>query len=139
LVDTAQLLLRHGAIPDVRDSKGETSLHLAARGGYLDIIIMQSLLEYDAITDAPSDNHTTPLHLAVEAGKLDAVRLLLHHGAIVHVQTKLGDTPLHSKGGSHMHNFYSSMAQSFMYGTSLARYHYTMRRGADILTSHGFY
>jgi ankyrin repeat protein len=38
----------------------------------------------------------TPLYLAAHKGDLEAVRVLLEHGAVAHVQNKLGRTPLHA-------------------------------------------
>ena len=61
--ECTQLLLEAGALPDAKNSRGQTALHLAAlaqSGETLDI-----LLASGASVNAEDDNGRTPLHAAV--------------------------------------------------------------------------
>jgi ankyrin repeat protein len=90
-----------GAIADIEDKEGETSLHKASLNGHLPVI------EY-LLTSAGADVHAqdgdgwTPLHNACSKGYLDVVRHLCNHGAgqtieILNVPTSGIDRK--SKGG----------------------------------------
>ncbi|XP_020580736.1 E3 ubiquitin-protein ligase XB3-like [Phalaenopsis equestris] len=68
---------------NVRDAKGETPLHLAAKQNRLDCV--RTLLEKGALVSASSGYSgflgSTPLHLAAREGSLECVRELLAWGA----------------------------------------------------------
>ena len=91
----AQLLLKHGANVHVRDSEGRTPLHVLMMFARSDtaLDVARSMLEQGANVDALDFQHSTPLHLATYALHLEATRLLLKHGANVHVKNKWGHTP----------------------------------------------
>ena len=102
-----------GAIADIEDKEGETSLHKASLNGHL------SVIEY-LLTSAGADVHAqdgdgwTPLHNACSKGYLDIVRYLCNHGAgqmieILNVPTsgidrksKGGWTPLSTLASKHL-------------------------------------
>jgi ankyrin repeat protein len=99
-VEAAQLLLKRGANTNVRDAEGQTPLHRTLveitdglEDHYFDVI--QLLLEHGADVDASDDDHSTstPLHQASQYGSVKATRLLLEHGANVHLQNTNGHTP----------------------------------------------
>ncbi len=72
-------LLAKGANPDVRDTKGNTPLFVAAGLGWAEGI--QLLLERRAGVDIADSSGETPLILAVQNRDLASVRLLLAGGA----------------------------------------------------------
>ena len=67
-------------------------LHLAVRGGYLNIV--QLLIERGAVVDVRDQNDYTPLHNAAWNGNLVMVKLLLDAGADITAHTYEGYTPL---------------------------------------------
>lgn len=69
-----QVLLEHGADPNVRQSGGLTPLHLAAKNGNLQIVLM--LLLNGADLSLKTDDGRTALNLAQESGYAEVVELL---------------------------------------------------------------
>ncbi|CAM6087993.1 unnamed protein product [Calypogeia fissa] len=84
----------------IRDDRGWTPLHVAARMGDLEEV--QRLLNEGADVNAPSWGPkapgTTPLHLASTGGHLHVMNELLERGANIEARTKggCGWTPLHN-------------------------------------------
>ena len=58
-----------------------TAMHLAARGGFLDIC--EYLLQHNAKLDLTNTDDRTPLHFAAQKGYKDICSLFLDHGAIL--------------------------------------------------------
>jgi len=98
-VKGAQLMLEHGANVHARKKGGHTPLHQ---------VLVDSIDDYDdsdmfldtmrcllarADVDALDDDHATPLHLASRHGCVKGARLLLEHGANVHLADNEGMTP----------------------------------------------
>jgi ankyrin repeat protein len=77
----AQLLLEHGALVNSLDSDRNTPLHSASC-----LEVAQLLLEHGALVNSLNSNCNTPLHTASVDGNLEVVRILLGHGADVHVR-----------------------------------------------------
>ncbi len=73
-VDTAGMLLEHGADPNARQAGGFTPLHTAAENGQLDMIRL--LLSYQADPTLASEDGKTPVDLARERGFTEAAALL---------------------------------------------------------------
>lgn len=73
-VKIAELLLKHGADPNIRVDGGYTPLHAAAQNGDLDMINI--LLYGGADLNAKSDDGKIPFDLALETGHRQAARLL---------------------------------------------------------------
>ncbi len=69
-----ELLLEHGADPNVRQAGGFTPLHAAAQNGDADII--RILLFGGAVLNSKNDEGKTPFDLAAEAGHTKAKTLL---------------------------------------------------------------
>ena len=90
-VDSARILIDHGANVNARDDVYWTPLHFASLWGH--VRVAQLLLEHKAISNTRNINNDTPLHMASGAGHLEIVRLLLDHGADVAAQGSGGLTP----------------------------------------------
>jgi ankyrin repeat protein len=92
--DVVTLLIAKGARADVKDAKGVTPLHEAARG-YKTEEVIRLLVENGADVKAADENGSTPLHCAAESpnGK-DIALLLIEMGADVDAKDKNGRTPL---------------------------------------------
>jgi ankyrin repeat protein len=92
--EIAQLLMEHGAGVHVRNKKSQTPLHLASRWRHTDVLA--SLLKLGADVDSSDSDGMTPLlHALVHQNQSSAVKLLLKHGASVHVRNRNGQMPLH--------------------------------------------
>jgi len=120
--EIVEVLLEHGAAPNIREKYGDTPLHYAAMFGNSKVV--EVLLEHGADPNARDDYGATPLHYAAafdypkivellhkkdlsdyDATPLQAaaefnypevVKLLLEHGANPNIQeNKYGYTPLH--------------------------------------------
>lgn len=74
------------------DYQGNSSIHLAARTGATDLLLM--LLECGSDCDSPNTLGRTPLHVACAENQEEAVEALLRHGASVNVADKEDVTPL---------------------------------------------
>ena len=68
------MLLKHGADPNVREQGGYTPLHAAAQNGDKDMI--RTLLYGGADLDIRSNDGKIPLDLALEAGHVEAAKIL---------------------------------------------------------------
>lgn len=74
-VPVAQLLLKHGADPKVRDrSTGATPLHDAARAGFGDTARL--LVQFGADPCARDNNNCLPIDVARHSGHADVVAFL---------------------------------------------------------------
>ncbi len=95
----AQVLLEHGASVHVRNKNGQTPLHLASQHYHYSMVAL--LLRFGADVDAQDNDDMTPLLFAsgwdafYDDTGTSAARMLLEHGASVHVRNKNGQTPLH--------------------------------------------
>jgi ankyrin repeat protein len=88
-LDVVRLLLDHGADAHIRDKNENNALHIAAAHGHLEVSRMLLALKLDV--NARNDGEKTSLHKALtKSGKPDVVRLLLDHGADVHMCTGIG-------------------------------------------------
>ena len=84
--EAAQVLLDHGANPNVEDDLLGTPLHHVAGGPCESredcVRVAQLLLECGVDVNAQDTNRETPLHLASTFGRLEIVRLLLEHATV---------------------------------------------------------
>ena len=130
--EVADLLLKAGALPEVRDGYGKTPLEAAiaranrgtpacvdvaeriiAAGAEVDLIIHASLghqarlaaaLDRDpSALDEHHRNGCTPLQAAVAHGRLEIVRMLLERGANPNQRDGDGIAPLHWAAGAPRH------------------------------------
>ena len=94
-----QVLLNHGANPNVENEHGETPMHLLSQGKYGSsehvVGIARLLLERGMDVDTQDQYHETALHSAAFMGRLEIAKALLEHGADVNAENKWGQTPLH--------------------------------------------
>lgn len=93
-IEKVKYYLKLGADPNIKNSDGDTPLHVAAsRGrGYKDIV--ELLLNHGANPNVKNDDGATPLYWAAFYGDKDIVELLLKSGADPNVKNSDGDTPL---------------------------------------------
>jgi ankyrin repeat protein len=100
-LEIVQLLLDHGANPNVENDDGSIPLHLVSGGNYnynlqeRGVGIARLLMERGTDVNAQMKNMSTPLHAAAFKGRLEITRLLLSHGANPNVGNDRGSTPLH--------------------------------------------
>jgi ankyrin repeat protein len=91
IVNTASLLIAHGANVHAENSSGETPLLLAASWSPG---LVNLLLEKGASARAVDHQGRTPLHEAVSGGDPETVRTLIAHGADVNAREWQGRTPM---------------------------------------------
>ena len=96
--EEVQRLLNLGANVDVRNYKGKTALHCAAKAGFVRVI--EILLKNRADVNATDKNGETPLFDAIRSTikkvekKVEVTSLLLSNGALVNHENHKGETPL---------------------------------------------
>ena len=96
-VDRIRDLIERGADVDVRNDKGQTALHCAARAGFTGIVAL--LLGHGAQVDAQDAQGATPLAAALrstvkdKAGLQEVVRLLVAAGANADSEDRKGRSP----------------------------------------------
>ena len=97
-IDTALVLLEHGADINSLDFEGRSPLHRASLSGswsgYRDIV--EFLLEHQAKVDIQEDQtFATPFHWATQNRDLEICQVLLEHGAALDKTNVNQETPLH--------------------------------------------
>jgi ankyrin repeat protein len=93
IIDTARVLLEHGANINIIEPKGPKSLHSASRS-HCDVV--EFLLQHGANVDIEeAETCWTPLHFAAQNGELEICRRLLKHGADIDKTDEDQETPLH--------------------------------------------
>ena len=92
-INSAQLLIDHGADPAAKETNGMTPLHWASERGHVGLVRL--LIDHGADAAAQSEDGVTPLHLASVRSHVHVARLLIEHGADAAAQSKDGTTPLH--------------------------------------------
>lgn len=98
--ETVKLLFeyaeRKGDLLDMledRNREGETALHSAVEGGYIDIV--EICLKKGAKVKARRGNLAQPLHIAAINGYVDIAKLLVAHRAKIEARNANHETPLH--------------------------------------------
>ena len=95
-IDVANLLLRHGARPDVMDCFGSTPLHVAACHGhyrFIDWLIRRRPVTFEI--NHRSKNHSTLLHSAAICHNNKDLEPLISRGARLDILDDDGMSPLH--------------------------------------------
>lgn len=92
-IETMSRLLRDGANPNERTSRGNTPLHLACMEGLFSFADL--LIDRGACVNARNVDNETPLHFAVRSGSLDVITMLLLCGASPEPLDSNFQTPLH--------------------------------------------
>lgn len=91
----ARLLLNFDANPNMLDNRGSTPLHLAAWGGYHDIVGLLLMNPHrPANPNAQTVDKDTPLHCAAQHGHTKVLTVLLAHGANADVRNEKHESPL---------------------------------------------
>lgn len=97
-----QRLIKAGARMDIRDYKGNTALHIAAREGYVEIahtLLQSANSNRDMgmqILEARNYDGQLCIHMAAERGHIDVLEILLGKGANINARDgKSGRTVLH--------------------------------------------
>ena len=96
-VDRVRTLIEAGADVNVRNHKGQSALHCAAKAGFVDIVAL--LLRHGAEVDAQDRQGETPLAAALRSTVkdkpklLDAVRLSVNAGAESDLADHKGRSP----------------------------------------------
>jgi len=85
-------LLEMGLAPNLRNSKGDSLLMLAAYHGHTSLV--EALLRHGADPELPNERGQTPLAGAAFKGYIDVIRVLLENGAKVDTRMPGGKTGL---------------------------------------------
>ena len=94
-LSTVEALLQAGADPSIKDRKGSTPLHFAARRGNDEIV--KVLLKHPKVKIDVRDSYgKTALHMACSEGQSSVCKLLLDKGADIKAVTAENTTPLHN-------------------------------------------
>ena len=91
-LETAQLLLEHGADPNVRCGSGWESFYIALLKGHQGLV--QLLLKHGADPNTRDDDGQTLLHVSSRYGHLKAAEGLLELGVDVNSRDNRGQSPL---------------------------------------------
>jgi ankyrin repeat protein len=86
------LIAKHPEDVTAKGGKAVTAMHVAAREGYTDILLL--LLDHGAAVDGRGLSGQTPLHRAAWSGRVDAGQCLLDYGADINAQSDDKGTPL---------------------------------------------
>lgn len=89
----ARVLMRAGANAGLLDRRGRNVLHLAVKGGSLQLI--RDAIAGGADVNAADVSGDTPLHVATEYGDKAVVSALVRKGASVSAVNAVGKQPLH--------------------------------------------
>jgi len=89
----AEMLLEHGADPNIVNVHGVRPIHVAIEKAPYEIIAM--LLDANADASAAWEGGQRPLHIAAKAGRADVAAALIAHGADVDAAEDDGARPLH--------------------------------------------
>ncbi|KAL8609681.1 hypothetical protein ACOMHN_042720 [Nucella lapillus] len=92
-VDLVQMLIHAGANVNSANQDGRTALHLACRGGYLNIV--RSLIAAGTNVNRRTQDGKTCLHVAVWRGHEPVVQELVKAGADVNIPDSEGCTPVY--------------------------------------------
>ncbi|GFY47126.1 hypothetical protein TNIN_257741 [Trichonephila inaurata madagascariensis] len=90
--------------------EGNTSLHIAAVFGHLEVI--ETLIQHAADVDFKNKEGNTPLHIAAIHDKVDVIEILLNAGADINSVNIKRITPLHSAAIFFKQNSIEKLIQS---------------------------
>lgn len=88
------LLFKYGVDVNALDPMGSAPIHICADRGFSDCMYM--LLSAETLSiDLKDHRGSTALHLACESAHVECAKLLIEHGAGVHVKNMKSQVPLH--------------------------------------------
>lgn len=126
------LLLKHGADPNVETTEGLKPLHLACFHGCLSIT--QCLLEFGAEVNAYDKQGNLPIHTACSAGHFHIAELLIKHGSICDSPDNNGRYPIHYSSASGNWKFTKTLLQLGVDANVMDTFGYT---GLQLASSRG--
>jgi ankyrin repeat protein len=91
-LDTAKLLIDHGANVDSQNDKQQTPLAAASWFGHLEVVRL--LIESGVAVSARDREGHTPFHMASDQGHLHVTKFLLECGIDVDIWSRNEQTPL---------------------------------------------
>jgi hypothetical protein len=95
-IDTAQKLIKNGAVIEEKDKSGYTPLFLAVCDGHASVVML--LIDKGANVNTKNDEGMTPLHYAAlhltPETSNNVIKILLDNGADASIKDKYGNTPL---------------------------------------------
>ena len=97
-IDLVRSALSSGAEVDCCDYDGNSSLHLAARGGHR--LIAKLLLEAGGSVNKHNTAGRCPIHTAAECGSIDVIEELIRSGVPIDQPDWDQNTPLHCAASS---------------------------------------
>ena len=104
-VESVEMLLRAGALLDVKDNMGRTALMWAqvtpGHPGYSNPEVVRALVNAGANVNLTDVDGVTALILAARADLTESIKLLLAKGAQVNAKDRWGNSPLTSAFDSH--------------------------------------
>jgi ankyrin repeat protein len=103
-VEVAELLLKHGAYPDIRDGDGHTPIYYAARNVCLDGVLL--LLKHGAVVYPEVLDVVTSLEESREILKLRGVVKRLAERGVLSMCNEACETPLHNL---HKYDYYKQL------------------------------
>ena len=92
----ADLLIKHGAVVDIRDREAWTPLYYVTAEIPQSVDIMRWLLKRGANANAQTLYRRTPLHCAAYDANLEAVQVLIEYNADIGLRENDGDTALYN-------------------------------------------
>lgn len=126
------LLLKHGADPNVETTEGLKPLHLSCFHGCLSIT--QCLLEFGADVNAYDKQGNLPIHTACSAGHFHIAELLIKHGSICDSPDSNGRYPIHYSSASGNWKFTKTLLQLGVDANVIDTFGYT---GLQLASSRG--
>lgn len=126
------LLLKHGADPNVETTEGLKPLHLSCFHGCLSIT--QCLLEFGADVNAYDKQGNLPIHTACSAGHFHIAELLINDGSICDSPDSNGRYPIHYSSASGNWKFTKTLLQLGVDANVIDTFGYT---GLQLASSRG--
>ena len=107
-VEAVEMLLRAGALLDVKDNRGRTALMWAqvtpGHPGYSNPEVVRALINAGANVNVSDGDGVTALILAARADLTESIKLLLAKGAQVNAKDRWGNSPLIAAFDSHYYS-----------------------------------
>ena len=132
-VESVELLLRAGALLDVKDNTGRTALMWAqvtpGHPGYSNPEVVRALINAGANVNVSDGDGVTALILAARADLTESIKLLLAKGAQVNAKDRWGNSPLTSAFDSH---YYSHADKDTVHHPTSLTIRTLLTAGADI-------